>query len=515
MGRFMFVRLRPHQTQQHANGVSQATAVIDGERPSADIVVAQPDPTQRPIVLQKQITFLGRRQESCDVHLDDQQVSKVHCLIEKNDRQLVLMDLGSRNGTTVNEQHINLAILKSGDIIGIAHLRFLVEISETAIADAEVSGNKLHALRIPESLVETDSDDLWHFKISGIKLGPATRRRLVRMLTEGEISLDDVVCRQHEQEWITVREFLARGQNTLRPDAERGASSPPPPADVTKAETQPIGLNPTVELSSQHENSAVSPNTIPASSAVIDCESISADTPMPCRFAANHSAATGTVQPESPATKLLPSGFKINPKLRKDDDPHDEVDEEEEDPAKGIVLPRRKHFVPEESQQLPLPARAASLVRSHPRKVVVGVIALGVMLFLLSIDRSLQEDYALFENLYSEFTVLRSRNVSQAEWQGFYQRAILVTEPIVRKLERTASSRERGKQELLRAGRDYFPRMLVTAREHPNEFEEKFLFHLENARTILSGSEIDDTVRQSEVPAYPWRPPVSSDAVRQ
>jgi|GEM_PF-2384963 len=51
--------------------------------------------------------------------LADPKASRQHCIIEETEKGVVARDLGSRNGTTVNGQRIEVAVLKEGDIIGI------------------------------------------------------------------------------------------------------------------------------------------------------------------------------------------------------------------------------------------------------------------------------------------------------------------------------------------------------------------------------------------------------------
>jgi len=51
--------------------------------------------------------------------LVDAKASRRHCVIEKTDEGIIIRDLGSRNGTTVNGNRIEVAPLKEGDIIGV------------------------------------------------------------------------------------------------------------------------------------------------------------------------------------------------------------------------------------------------------------------------------------------------------------------------------------------------------------------------------------------------------------
>ena len=53
----------------------------------------------------------------CDIVIDDQSISRRHCSITRHGTQLTIADLGSANGTHVNEHRVDHAPLKRGDII--------------------------------------------------------------------------------------------------------------------------------------------------------------------------------------------------------------------------------------------------------------------------------------------------------------------------------------------------------------------------------------------------------------
>ena len=77
--------------------------------------------------LQSRLT-IGRAPES-DIHLPDPSVSRQHALVFIEDEKAILEDLGSRNGTYVNEERVKKAVLASGDVIRIGNVtaRFLEE----------------------------------------------------------------------------------------------------------------------------------------------------------------------------------------------------------------------------------------------------------------------------------------------------------------------------------------------------------------------------------------------------
>lgn len=68
--------------------------------------------------------YIGRTPES-DIFLDDITVSRKHAMLEEIDGEHRLIDTGSLNGSYVNGEIVEKAILKSGDRIRIGKYIFL------------------------------------------------------------------------------------------------------------------------------------------------------------------------------------------------------------------------------------------------------------------------------------------------------------------------------------------------------------------------------------------------------
>ena len=77
--------------------------------------------------LQSRLT-IGRAPES-NIHLPDPSVSRQHALVYIEDEKAILEDMGSRNGTYVNEERVKKAVLSNGDVVRIGNVtaRFLEE----------------------------------------------------------------------------------------------------------------------------------------------------------------------------------------------------------------------------------------------------------------------------------------------------------------------------------------------------------------------------------------------------
>ena len=115
------------------SGVIRGTTVEDGEirRPASDLphpaggfagsprlLVSGPEPgsdgnTQRTYELTAPLTILGRGTD-CDLRLVDPGVSRHHAELRIEDGEVVLVDLGSTNGTFVNGQPVRRVTLTDG-----------------------------------------------------------------------------------------------------------------------------------------------------------------------------------------------------------------------------------------------------------------------------------------------------------------------------------------------------------------------------------------------------------------
>lgn len=96
---------------------------------------------------------LGRAPTN-DVQLFGALVSRNHAIIEERREGLVLTDLGSRNGTRVNGEPVQLRVLRTGDRISIGEFVFDVVINETRDTAAEALATTSSLQSPPSTLVE-------------------------------------------------------------------------------------------------------------------------------------------------------------------------------------------------------------------------------------------------------------------------------------------------------------------------------------------------------------------------
>jgi pSer/pThr/pTyr-binding forkhead associated (FHA) protein len=76
------------------------------------------------------VLFVVGRHTDSDVTIDSSRVSRRHCCLAVDRDGILVRDLGSRNGTWVNGRKIKVAVIRRGDELRIAHLRYRLEIED-------------------------------------------------------------------------------------------------------------------------------------------------------------------------------------------------------------------------------------------------------------------------------------------------------------------------------------------------------------------------------------------------
>ena len=105
---------------------SAIEAVLNGAPDKAMVVVHRGANKGSRYLISEVRTSIGRSPES-EIFLDDVTVSRSHAVIERNGSTFALNDLGSLNGTYINNQSLKTSSLTSGDEIQIGkfHLIFV------------------------------------------------------------------------------------------------------------------------------------------------------------------------------------------------------------------------------------------------------------------------------------------------------------------------------------------------------------------------------------------------------
>jgi len=89
--------------------------------------VTQDGRSQR-VVLSKQQTVLGR-QESCQIRIPTAGISRRHCEIVIEDGSITVNDLGSSNGTFLNQEKVTTHPAAAGDLLSIGGQVFLIQVN--------------------------------------------------------------------------------------------------------------------------------------------------------------------------------------------------------------------------------------------------------------------------------------------------------------------------------------------------------------------------------------------------
>ncbi|MCR5544480.1 MAG: FHA domain-containing protein [Eubacterium sp.] len=110
------------------HGIDKDTSVL-AVRSNADGIskLVPCDEGKKEIYLIEGETRIGRSGISCDYCIDDPSVSRVHVIIEKHGQEVTLMDVGSTNGTFINDTRVNNneeERLSHGDLISFANVRY-------------------------------------------------------------------------------------------------------------------------------------------------------------------------------------------------------------------------------------------------------------------------------------------------------------------------------------------------------------------------------------------------------
>jgi pSer/pThr/pTyr-binding forkhead associated (FHA) protein len=105
---------------------------------------------EREIIIQGQEFLIGRGSD-CDLRLAVSAISRHHCLLRFSAGETTLSDLGSSNGTFVNDKRVrSQATLHTGDEIRVGSCRFVVDLGDGVdLASAPASDAAATTCKIP------------------------------------------------------------------------------------------------------------------------------------------------------------------------------------------------------------------------------------------------------------------------------------------------------------------------------------------------------------------------------
>lgn len=129
---------------------------------NASLVLVQTDGKQREIPLKKAVQVIGR-QTDCQLRIPSANVSRHHCEVLVTDTEVSVRDLGSSNGTYVNQERVQQASVSAGDLVSLGGLVFVVRVdgkpefidSDDALEDGMVGTGQAPACRPSSVTVST------------------------------------------------------------------------------------------------------------------------------------------------------------------------------------------------------------------------------------------------------------------------------------------------------------------------------------------------------------------------
>ena len=113
-----FLDVEPPAREQSVSGVDALPAG------SALLVVKRGPNAGSRFLLDRSTTSAGRHPDS-DIFLDDVTVSRRHAEFRRDAGEFVVVDVGSLNGTYVNREPVDTAVLSTGDEVQIGKFRLV------------------------------------------------------------------------------------------------------------------------------------------------------------------------------------------------------------------------------------------------------------------------------------------------------------------------------------------------------------------------------------------------------
>ena len=100
----------------------------------------------------RDMTVIGRR-EDCDLRIPLGDVSRKHCRVVRDGEILKIEDLGSSNGTYLNGQRVQEALLSPGDSIQVGPVVFVLQV------DGEPADDELSPVVMQAAAASRANDD--------------------------------------------------------------------------------------------------------------------------------------------------------------------------------------------------------------------------------------------------------------------------------------------------------------------------------------------------------------------
>jgi len=116
----------PGSINKQAIEVMERMTELRSARPIPHVTVSRDGVTVAEFELTERQYIIGRT-ELADIVVDDTYVSKMHAMLQIYSNAVVLLDLNSTNGTTVNSRVVEKTILRTDDIISLGRYRLKID----------------------------------------------------------------------------------------------------------------------------------------------------------------------------------------------------------------------------------------------------------------------------------------------------------------------------------------------------------------------------------------------------
>ena len=120
-----------------------------------NLILFKKDGNTKIFSLPSSVTTVGRRRD-CDLCIPLMAISRKHCELNTDQSRLMVRDLGSKNGTFLNGNRIEEAVIKAGDHLRLGSLDFCVQVNGQPDFD-EMKPEDLSASRAIIETVDTGS----------------------------------------------------------------------------------------------------------------------------------------------------------------------------------------------------------------------------------------------------------------------------------------------------------------------------------------------------------------------
>jgi pSer/pThr/pTyr-binding forkhead associated (FHA) protein len=110
---------------EQAPAPDQPVSGVDALPPGSALLVVKRGPNAGSRFLLDQATTSAGRHPESDIFLDDVTVSRRHAEFRRDVGEFVVVDVGSLNGTYVNREPVDTAVLANGDEVQIGKFRLV------------------------------------------------------------------------------------------------------------------------------------------------------------------------------------------------------------------------------------------------------------------------------------------------------------------------------------------------------------------------------------------------------